>query len=141
MKTQLQKQHSALLRQYHTLCTIAGLSTEEKEAIKESYGVKSSRELTIPQLLQLIDMLQMQTCRWRRRVMAAIGAYLRRLGRDQNAEIIKGIACRAAGYKEFNHIPVARLRAIYNEFVHINRTGRNVRCEVSFIENELANLN
>ena len=52
----------------------------------------------------------------RKQVMAAIGGYLRKINRDGNAEIIKGIACRATGYTTFNKIPAERLRNLYNTF-------------------------
>ena len=48
--------------------------------------------------------------------MAAIGGYLRRIDREGNAEIIKGIACRSTGYRSFNKIPAERLRNLYNTF-------------------------
>ena len=52
----------------------------------------------------------------RKRAMAAVGGYLRKIGRESNAEIIKGIACRATGYQSFNKIPAERLRNVYHAF-------------------------
>ncbi len=49
--------------------------------------------------------------------MAAIGGYLRKIHKESNAEIIKGIACRSTGYQSFfNKIPAERLRNLYNTF-------------------------
>ena len=45
-----------------------------------------------------------------------VGGYLRKIGRESNAEIIKGIACRATGYQSFNKIPAERLRNVYHAF-------------------------
>ena len=48
--------------------------------------------------------------------MAAIGKYLQMLGKESNASIIKGIACRATGYENFNKIPRERLRNLIGAF-------------------------
>jgi len=58
---------------------------------------------------------------WRKRVMAAIGQYLRNLRRVESAEMIKGIACRAAQYDDFNLIPVSRLQNVYYAFLNKNK--------------------
>ena len=52
----------------------------------------------------------------RKRCMASIGAWLRSEGKYQNADIIKGIACRATGHDEFNKIPRERLRNLIATF-------------------------
>jgi hypothetical protein len=123
MATALQK---SLLRRYHTICHQLGLEGDQKEAIKDSYGVASSRNLSELQLRQIIDQLltgkksnkpTSEADRWRKRVMAAIGAWLRSLNKSTNADVIKAIACRASGCDRFNKIPVSKLRAIYYEFV------------------------
>lgn len=48
--------------------------------------------------------------------MAAIGGYLRMIGKESNASVIKGIACRATGYADFNKIPRERLRNLVGAF-------------------------
>ena len=53
---------------------------------------------------------------WRKRVMAAVGGWLRACGTAHTAETIKAIACRAAQRKSFNDITLSELRAIYAEF-------------------------
>jgi len=58
---------------------------------------------------------------WRRRVMAAIGQYLRNLGKKETIGEIKAIACRAAQYDDFNMIPVQRLQNVYYAFVNKNK--------------------
>jgi hypothetical protein len=54
--------------------------------------------------------------RWRKRVMAAIFSYCREMKREVTVNEVKAIACRAAGTKSFNRIPVDRLRSLYNAF-------------------------
>lgn len=141
MKAKKQHTHAKLLRQYHAMCRVLGIGPDERKAIQESYGVKSSAELTDSQLLDLIARIEGDADRWRKRVMAVIGAYLRRINYPESAATIKAVACRAAGYDNINQIPVSRLREIYYEFLRRNRTAESVRYLVSEIEFELTKLN
>lgn len=135
------KTHSSLLRQYHAMCRVLGIKPEEREAIKQGYGVNSIGELDNHQLIELIGRLNSDANQWRRRVMAAIGAYLRRINYPENVQTIKAVACRAAGYHDFNRIPVSRLRAVYYEFVRRNKTADRTGMEIAQLEYKLANLN
>jgi len=74
-------------------------------------------------------------------VMAAIGAYLRRIGYTENSETIKAVACRAAGYDNFNRIPVSRLREVYYEFLRRNQAAQGVAMEIARMEFELTQFN
>lgn len=133
--------HAKLLRQYHTICRILGIDAEERRAIASGYGVNSSKDLTNQQLVELLAKLHGDAHRWRRRVMAVIGAYLRRINYTENADTIKAVACRAAGYDDFNRIPVSRLRSVYYEFLRRNKTADGVDNEIAFIEQSIAQLN
>ena len=113
--------HRGLLKKFHTLCTVLGLSAEEKAAIAESYGVESSRDIDTHDLINICAKLSAQANqkqgtgdmdKLRKRAMAAIGQYLTKSGRKSNATVIKAIACRATGHTEFNKIPRERLRNI-----------------------------
>lgn len=108
--------HKGILKKFHTLCTVLGLSYEEKHAIVESYGVESSRDMDTHDLLDVCAKLSCQLGsqkntldHLRKRAMAAIGSYLHSVGKESNANLIKAIACRATGYAEFNKIPRERL--------------------------------
>lgn len=108
--------HKGILKKFHTLCTVLGLSYEEKHAIVESYGVESSRDMDTHDLLDVCAKLSCQLGsqkntldHLRKRAMAAIGSYLHSVGKESNANLIKAIACRATGYEEFNKIPRERL--------------------------------
>ena len=119
------------------MCRQLGITEEEMEAIKESYGVTSSRNLSEAQLAHLIDRLisgqnftqtpDDNASKWRKRVMAAVGAWLRQMNKDEGSEVIKAIVCRATGYKSFNRIPVSRLRAVYYEFLNKGKTADAAR--------------
>ena len=113
--------HRGLLKKFHTLCSVLGLSAEEKAAIAESYGVESSRDIDTHDLVNICAKLSAQANqkqgtgdmdKLRKRAMAAIGQYLTKSGRKNNATVIKAIACRATGHTEFNKIPRERLRNI-----------------------------
>lgn len=117
--------HRGILKKFHTLCGVLGLTEAEKRAIVESYGVESSRDMDTHDLINVCGKLSAQANektgagemdKLRKRAMAAIGGYLRKIDREGNAEIIKGIACRSTGYQSFNKIPAERLRNLYNTF-------------------------
>lgn len=112
-----------LLSKFHTLCTKASVSADNKQIIIAGYGHVSSKDMTDEQLKDACYKLQLQLDpkmaeldKWRKRVFAAIGGYLRFSGKDQSPALIKRIACRATEHDNFNDIPVDRLRNIYNAF-------------------------
>ena len=114
-----------LIRRYHTLCTRLGLEHEERLELLSSYGVESSLQLTTNELedaCTLLDQMlhqgQAEHDRWRKRVMASIGGWLRMLGQEQSAPRIRAIACRATSHANFNDIPLDRLRNIYYSFLN-----------------------
>lgn len=117
--------HRNILKKFHTLCHVLGLTDDEKRTIVESYGVESSRDMDTHDLIDVCASLAEQANRktgtadldkLRKRVMAAIGGYLRAIGKESNASVIKGIACRATGYADFNKIPRERLRNLVGAF-------------------------
>lgn len=112
--------HRKVLRKFHTLCGMAGMTAEEKLALVGSYGVESSADIDMHDLIDICHTLDRQingdVDRLRKRVIAAIGGWLRMTGREESMELIKGIACRASGYGSFNKIPKERLRNLYSAF-------------------------
>jgi len=121
------------IRIFHAMLANAGLMAQKPDMLA-SYGVSSTLDLTEAELDQLMDKLrevhskkQKDLEAARRRVMAAIGAYLRREGRPEHVANIKAIALRAAGCDDFNKIPLSKLRAIYSEFVKQNRAGKSAQ--------------
>ena len=125
MTTIMDKQQKWLLRQFHTLCTRLGMTEEEKRALIGGYGVESSKDIDNHDLMNLCHTLEMQLNKdakeadnLRKRVIASIGGWLRLTGKQHNIDTIKGIACRATGYSDFNKIPNERLRNLYNCFLN-----------------------
>lgn len=115
--------HRGLLKKFHTLCSALHLTDVQKLAIIESYGVDSSRDIDTHDLVDICAHLSVQMGerasemdKLRKRVMAAIGGYLKATGRESNATMIKSIACRATGHSDFNKIPRERLRNLIAAF-------------------------
>lgn len=117
--------HRNILKKFHALCGVLGLTDDEKRAIVESYGVASSRDMDTHDLIDVCGRLSAQANgktgagemdKLRKRVMAAIGGYLKAAGKESNAAVIKGIACRATGHTDFNKIPRERLRNLVAAF-------------------------
>lgn len=123
MQTFMDKQKNALLRKLHAMFTRIGVTAEEKQVLLASYGVGSSRDLTVYELTELCDTLYRavvntdEADRWRKRLIAAIDQYLRAMGhRGGNLPEIKAVACRAAQAENFNRIGTDRLKSLYNAF-------------------------
>ena len=120
MRKTMDDLHRKVLRKFHTLCGMAGMTADEKLALVGSYGVESSADIDTHDLIDICHALDRQINgdidRLRKRVIASIGAYLRMAGREEGIELIKGIACNATGYASFNRIPKERLCNLYNAF-------------------------
>lgn len=123
MESIMVQQQKWLLRKFHTLCSKAGMTQDEKAALISSYGHISSADMEDSQLQDACIKLQLSTNpklaemdTWRKRVFAAIGSYLRFAGKTETPEFIKAIACRSTGFDRFNEIPVERLRNVYYAF-------------------------
>jgi len=117
-----------LLKKYHTLLRMQGVDNEAKMAMLAGYGVKSSKDLTIAQLVDIIVKLEgggtEQKSKnvldiYRKRVFAAAYAWLNLLDNPNvgNADYVKSICCRKLGYKDFNKIPQQQLINLYNGFI------------------------
>ncbi len=124
----MDQQQKWLLRRFHTFCSRLGMTEDEKRTLIESYGVESSKDIGNHELMDLCHTLELRLNKGaqdadavRKRTIAAIGGWLRLVGKENNIDIIKGIACRATGYDNFNKIPVERLRNIYNAFLKKQR--------------------
>ena len=63
----------------------------------------------------------------RKRVIAAIGGWLRMIGKgDEGINYIKGVACQAAKTDNFNKISLERLTTIYNMFLRKQKDAKSV---------------
>lgn len=127
--------HRGLLKKFHTLCSVLGLTDDQKKDILSSWGVESSRDLTQHQLIDICAKLSEQVNhkngtasldKLRKQVIAAIGGWLRETYQSQGISKIKGIACRATGYSDFNKIPRERLRNLIATFNNKTKDKKSV---------------
>lgn len=123
MQTLMEKQQKILLKKFHTLLGKAGIDEDGKLAMLSAYGVTTSKDLSAHELLDLcnkielmIDKRAQQEDVWRKRVIAAIFGWRRAMSDTATMDEVKAIACRAAETKNFNDIPLERLRSIYYAF-------------------------
>lgn len=111
------------------MCTAQGIDDDMRAELAYQFSTcRTSHisELKSTEASELIGRLKRNQGRtdtaldvWRKRLMAAVGAYLRAFGYSESAAAIKTIACRAAGMPNadcFNQIPLERLRGLYNAF-------------------------
>lgn len=118
-----------LIKRLHAVKTEIGLTEDQYRAVLIGFGVDSSKQLSIDELIKAINLLQAHNPdddKWRKRCIAAIGAYLRATNRTESIDLIKGIACKASNYDSFNRIPTTRLRDIYYEFSRKAKVSANV---------------
>lgn len=102
----------------------AGIGEDGKREMLAAYGVASSRELDARDLLDLCDKIDRmfrpelaELDAARKRLIAAIFAWRRAMGKTAEMNEVKAIACRAAQADRFNAIPLERLRSLYSAFV------------------------
>ena len=127
--------HRGLLKKVHTLCSVLGMSEDQKSTLLQSWGVESSRDLSQHQLIDICAKLSEQVNhkdgtasldKMRKQLIAAIGCWLRETSQEQNISKIKGIACRASGYSDFNKIPRERLRNLIAAFNNKTKDKKSV---------------
>ncbi len=145
MATVTAQQQKWLLKKFHTLCARLNMDADMKLALISGYGVESSKDLTNAELLELCDHLNeilnpedAKTDKMRKRVIAAIGGWLRMIGKgDEGINYIKGVACQAAKVDNFNKIPLERLTTIYNMFLRKQKDAKSVNEVVGKITYEV----
>lgn len=129
MRTEVTKQ--GMLKRFHTICSAQGIDAESKRAIVYSYGVGSSRDMSATQLSEACSRLQDVKARpaldqLRKRLIAAVGGWLRVTGRAEGIDMIKAIACRAARRENFNEIPREQLNNLYYAFRRMQKDFKAV---------------
>jgi hypothetical protein len=129
---------NTLIAKYHVLAK--ELTDDERYCLlMGNFKVDSSSKLSVTQLIDLVRMLEgksnpdAEADKYRKRVIAAIGAWLRVTNQPENIAHITGIACRAASAENFNKIPPSKLRAIYHEFSNKARVAKEAK-EVKAME-------
>jgi len=123
MKTFVEKQHTGLVKKFHTLLSRYGIDNETKLDILMQYNATSSTYLSVDELIDVCSKIEgendpviRELDKWRKRVMGAIGGWLRAMNKVDNMGKIKAIACRASQKEQFNDIPLRQLQDIYYAF-------------------------
>lgn len=124
MQTLMDKQQKYLVKKFHILLSKAGIGGGGKRDILSSYGVESSRDLTVHELLDVCNKLELmgnerarEEDKWRKRVIGVLFSWYRAIGKPTaNMNMVKAVACRAAEADSFNAIPLERLRSLYYAF-------------------------
>lgn len=134
MQTIADKQKNALKRKFHALLAQANINNAGKQAIIASFGAESTSDLSIEQLIEacvaierIVNPRLAEADKWRKRLIGAIGGWLKAMNQESNIDLIKAIACRAAGVDYFNRIPIERLRSLYHAF-------RNKQKDLRFVD-------
>ena len=96
---------------------------------------------TMEQYITDVSSEQIKLDKARKRVIAAIGAWLRSRNKTENIAVIKAIACRAAKVNDFNAIPIGKLRALYEEWCNKNKISLETEGVILEIESSLALMN
>ena len=52
--------HRQLLKKFHTLCSVLGMTADEKQSLIEAYGVESSRDIDTHDLVDICAKLSKQ---------------------------------------------------------------------------------
>lgn len=121
MKTTVDTTKNALIKKFHTLIHKYNVTQENKRLILDSFGVESTKDLNVSELIEACDALQNRgkaaDDQCRKRLIAAIYGWAKKMGKpDASQELVKGIACKAAGVERYNQIPIERLRSLYYAF-------------------------
>lgn len=121
----------AWVQKFNALCHIHNISAENRLALLSSFGVVSSKDLTIEQLKEACNCVKGITSavdalmdKSRKKLIAAICQFLE-LTQDDNymqkdgkgkAAYAIGVACRAAQVEDINSISLTKLRSLTYSF-------------------------
>lgn len=126
-----QEERRKMIVKFHAMLRGAGLGEEEKRELLCSYGVESTKELTMVQLNGLCRLLKDLTSdaekkrdKMRKRVLRAVcqlaermeGAAWEQRSVANRMTYARAIVCRAAMVENFNRIGVDRLRSLAYAF-------------------------
>ena len=133
METLIDKEQKRLIKKFHTLLGRANIGNDGKEAILSGYNVGSTKDLSVHQLIEVCNAIEIhanpkmaELNHYRRRLMGAIGGWLRMMSKPGGIDRIKAIACRASGREQFNDIPLEQLRSLYAAFYKKQKDLQNV---------------
>jgi len=147
--TFMDKQKNALIKKYHTLLRKGNVSDTDKKAILAQWGVTTSVDLTLKQLIEVCDLLDRTTNpesdeldKRRKRLIAVIFAWREAMGCVTDMNEVKGIACNASGKVcSFNDIPKEQLQSLYYAFRNQTKDLNNVAVMTEELVGKMITLN
>lgn len=113
----------ATLKQLMTLLSKEDLLDQREDIIREwtKGRTQSAKELTPTELDELCRVLTLDSQKAldkkRKRVLAAIFGFHKKMNKPATMEYVRGVACKAAKVDHFNQITPSRLDSIYNAFL------------------------
>lgn len=118
----------ASLKQLMTILSYNKISDEERAQLVSGFTqgrTTSARELTPSEISEIVVAFQKVTNdsddKWRKSLIASIYGFLSKMNKKGSMELVKGIACRAAGVRDFNKIPKQRLISLYYAFTNAQK--------------------
>jgi len=134
METKTIPTKTKLIKKFHALLGKAGINEDGKRAILAACGVRSTVDLSENVLIEICEKLDKsqdasskEMNKIRKQLMAAIFAYLKAFGTPTTSfDYVKGIACQAGGFDDFNFIPKDRLRSLVHSFNNQTKDLTNV---------------
>lgn len=160
MKTTMEITSKTLVKRFHTLLSKYSIRNEDKLSILSAYGVESSLDLSIDELVKVCEAIEktfggkdaekeQDLDKWRKRLIASIFAWRKSMGTPtDNMNLVKAIACRAAEVPEgyalnmrFNSIHVSDLRSLYNSFLKMSKNMGKVQEMTQEMIDRLTTLN
>lgn len=120
--------HNKIVRKFHTLCSLNGMTDDEKRATLAPYGVESSALMETHDLIDVCGSLQKQLDArtasgqsmdgLRKQCLRAICDYMavKKIKAENKISYAKQIACRASGRDNFNRMTAAELRGVIGYF-------------------------
>lgn len=118
----------ATLKQLMTILSIQKVSDEDRAQLVCSWTkgrTTSARELRPTEMQDIVNALQNADQNspdlWRKRVIAAVYGFLKKMNKEASPELVKAIACRAAKVQDFNKIPTQRLVSLYTAFTNMQK--------------------
>lgn len=146
-----QQQRYQLIRKYHAICgKLAFTDEQRKDMLITAYGVESSKQLSISQLIDLCDRLNREASpaefaeldKWRKRALASVGGFLQVANvKGCSMDYIKAVACRSAGVESFNKIPTERLKTVYYGFKQKQKDFQSAKITSEDIVREIGIMN
>lgn len=132
--------HRKVLKKFHTLCSLNGLTPDDKIAIVSNYGVQSSADMQTHDLIDVCGALQKKLDertgaadkaetmdKLRKRCLKSLCTYIDAKGIATGDKIAyaKQMACRSAKKENFNRLTAAELRGVIGYFNKERETLEN----------------